>query len=70
MEEELNRQDKAIVPKINPLIHNEVVDELEETRNQESCQESARFPEMEQNTKNQVARPAKSSQSKTTTPTS
>lgn len=40
MEEELNRQEK--IAGINPNIHKEVVDELEETRNQESVQESAR----------------------------
>lgn len=36
---------------INPNIHKEVVDELEETRNVESVQESARFEDQKQTTK-------------------
>lgn len=44
MEEELKKTDtKAGGARINLNIHNEVVDELEETRNVESVQESARF---------------------------
>ena len=44
MEEEFKKTDSKPT-RINPNIHNEVVDELEETRNIESVQESARFPE-------------------------
>jgi hypothetical protein len=44
MEEEFKKTDSKPT-RINPNIHNEVVDELEETRNLESVQESARFPD-------------------------
>lgn len=45
MEEEFKKTDSKPTRLINSNIHNEVVDELEETRNLESVQESARFPE-------------------------
>lgn len=51
MEEELKKTESKVAS-INPNIHNEVVDELEETRNVESIQESARFPDPKTEGKN------------------
>lgn len=50
MEEEFKKTESKVA-RINYNIHNEVVDELEETRNLESVQESARFAEPKNDSK-------------------